>query len=481
MIDKAKLALVLLASCSTMGCIQASKPGLATINGKSDLNNQWLYLVEPNPWATAVHILDSTKTDANGAFALEANIPTMGEYIISGRGFFLATVFLENGFEIQMNVGGTGSNGTAKKVDFSGNGSNLSAFWQNMNKRYYQNGGYGNRYKKRVEANGPAEFAALTSALTTEQIGVIDSFVKAARPAPFFAKWATSFAYHSGLNRHFTYLYHKPRMEAKPGTNYLVVDDSYYGFLDKVDLMEAPEFTHSAFNEFVYFYISDHRLRQQGGMEASVESVAQWARANMHPILADLAIAHVIKDLIQNASGKSDYDQLRDALASYAELAMGRAYLEFLQKEFAQKAVLAPGSPAPGFTLADLYGANVSLADFKGKIVVIDFWGTWCGPCKRELPYSRELETHFKDRDDLAFVFVALERGGRDYWKQFVESNDLPGVQLYATNDIKSLRPYKITSVPRYVLVDKDGNIIDAFASRPSQNMKQQIEKALGL
>lgn len=85
-------------------CSNASQPDVVTINGTADFSGQWLYLVKPDPWLLKANILDSSQVDNEGKFSFSADIPEMGEYLISGRGFFITNVFLQNGYNININI-----------------------------------------------------------------------------------------------------------------------------------------------------------------------------------------------------------------------------------------------------------------------------------------------------------------------------------------------------------------------------------------
>ncbi len=127
------------------------------------------------------------------------------------------------------------------------------------------------------------------------------------------------------------------------------------------------------------------------------------------------------------------------------------------------------GEPAINFTYNDIDGKEVSLSDFKGKLVLIDVWATWCGPCKAEIPHLKTLIDDY-DGKDIVFMSVSVdEKKDFEKWEQFVKDEALTGVQLFAGgfgSDIARLNG--INSIPRFMLIDKDGNVISKDSPRPS-------------
>ena len=132
---------------------------------------------------------------------------------------------------------------------------------------------------------------------------------------------------------------------------------------------------------------------------------------------------------------------------------------------------LGRGKPSPKFNYPDINGKNISLENLKGKYVYIDVWATWCGPCKVQIPYLKEIEEAYKDKN-IAFVGLSIDtQDNKEKWKKMVDERDLNGYQLLADNDWKStfIEEYKISGIPRFILIDPEGNIVSADAPRPSE------------
>lgn len=129
---------------------------------------------------------------------------------------------------------------------------------------------------------------------------------------------------------------------------------------------------------------------------------------------------------------------------------------------------LKPGVASPLFTYESIDGKKVALADLKGKLVYIDVWATWCGPCKAEIPYLQKLEREYHKKN-IHFVSISVDQD-KKAWENMVKKDKLGGLQLWANSSRKSdfIDSYKIKGIPRFILLDKEGKIINANAPRPS-------------
>lgn len=139
-----------------------------------------------------------------------------------------------------------------------------------------------------------------------------------------------------------------------------------------------------------------------------------------------------------------------------------------------------PGTVGADFTYPDVKGKEVSLSDFKGKVVVVDVWATWCGPCRKEIPSLKKLE---KEMHGQSVVFLGVsvdEEKNKQKWLDFVKEEQLQGVQLFASGWSKIAKDYQIKAIPRFMVFDKEGKIVSVDAPRPSNPaLKEMIEKAL--
>lgn len=141
------------------------------------------------------------------------------------------------------------------------------------------------------------------------------------------------------------------------------------------------------------------------------------------------------------------------------------------------------GEDAIDFKFADISGKEIALSDFKGKVVYIDVWATWCGPCKREFPFMKEIEKQYHGNDNMVFMGVNVDISKDiEKWKTFLEKEQLPGVQIFAGDAANQsiMMPYNIKGIPRFILVGKDGKLISADAPRPSSpELKAMLDDAL--
>lgn len=114
------------------------------------------------------------------------------------------------------------------------------------------------------------------------------------------------------------------------------------------------------------------------------------------------------------------------------------------------------GARAPSFTLPDLAGEPVALSDFAGQTVVVDFWATWCVPCKHQIPVLNEFQRNVAGRD-VVVLGVAVDAGGRDAVAPFAEEHGIEYPVLLGSESLA--RDYGVPGFPALVVVDERGRL----------------------
>ena len=194
----------------------------------------------------------------------------------------------------------------------------------------------------------------------------------------------------------------------------------------------------------------------------------------------DAAVLSTITDLLSVRSDSAIAKGERE-LVEYKRLSPDEAYLQKFESTLNSIRIKLPGKSAPEFSLPDISGHLVSLKNFRGKTVYLDFWGTWCQPCREELFPLQDLEKKFKDDTSVVFLSIGLEASSLENqtfeaWKQFITDNSLSGIHLYADNqwDNEYVHQYGIQSVPTFMIIDANGNFVDSSAPRPSSGKAEQ-------
>lgn len=123
---------------------------------------------------------------------------------------------------------------------------------------------------------------------------------------------------------------------------------------------------------------------------------------------------------------------------------------------------------APDFTLLNLDGDKVTLSDYKGKIVFINFWATWCGPCRQEVPAFIELQKEYGD-EKLAILGISLDQGDLSVVPAFAEKYGINYEILYATQEVVAMYG-GIRSIPTTFIVDRDGYLRDGRVGFPGKD-----------
>jgi len=135
---------------------------------------------------------------------------------------------------------------------------------------------------------------------------------------------------------------------------------------------------------------------------------------------------------------------------------------------------------APAWTLSDLQGKPVNSSDLKGKVVLVDFWATWCGPCRRSIPHLIELHERYKDQG-LEIVGVSLDQAGPSVVIPFVEQNNINYSVLMGHQKI--VQDFGgVRGIPTAFIISKDGKIFRKLVGLvPKERYEADIKALLGL
>jgi thiol-disulfide isomerase/thioredoxin len=130
---------------------------------------------------------------------------------------------------------------------------------------------------------------------------------------------------------------------------------------------------------------------------------------------------------------------------------------------------------APDFSLKTFDGQEITLSQLKGKVVLLDFWATWCGPCKESIPHLIQLYKTYRE-SGFELVGINLDKGDVEVVRRFIMSMDIPYPVVTAPEEV--VRSYRVTGIPATFLIDKEGKIrerIVGFSSAIAQQLTAKV------
>ena len=176
--------------------------------------------------------------------------------------------------------------------------------------------------------------------------------------------------------------------------------------------------------------------------EASSTLVPQFAQEGLDKMKE---VAALLGDNVKNGRMKAYYQNIIDQVEAQA-----KAEAESAKKQ-------AAGVVAPDFTLNDINGKPLSLSSLRGKYVILDFWGSWCGWCIKGFPEMKKYYEKYKGK----FEILGIDCNDTEQkWKDAVKKNELPWLHVYNTRDSKVLADYGVNGFPTKIIVGPDGKIV---------------------
>ncbi len=255
----------------------------------------------------------------------------------------------------------------------------------------------------------------------------------------------------------------------------IVLDDDYYKKLESL-IEEVPELMgmknyHDFLRYGVLYKYNRGDLKPIEYYTKAAKELAQFKEST----LKVEPISTYVYDCI-SSYGIQGTEELQKIFLDQTDDPRAKTWLENV---VAQYSALEKGAPSPTFNYVDINGKMVSLESLKGKYVYIDMWATWCGPCKAEIPHLAKLEHDYAHKN-IHFVSISNDAPkDKEKWKNMVQEKSMGGIQLFANGDEEFAMAYKVEGIPRFILIDKEGNIVASEAPRPSNPKTRELFNSL--
>lgn len=253
---------------------------------------------------------------------------------------------------------------------------------------------------------------------------------------------------------------------------YLPNDELYLTEYDRA-FYECPEYRNYLFG-FVHFPLLRLNTYMRTNTYTQEEDVRDFAPMweNYYRALSELHIIPIrdwfMAKSIMQGFRRSSFQECEDVMNAYLTICKTQKYKDILNSYYSSIKGLRPGSPAPDFTLKDADGGQVSLSNYKGKVVYIDFWGVGCAPCIYDIQHSApKLHERYHNKD-VVFINICVD-ADESAWKKAIAKYNVDGVNLLAEGWTKNevCKKYNISGIPHYVLIDKEGRIVNPNAPQP--------------
>lgn len=413
---------------------------------------------------------DTVKFGEEGMFAY-SYLAEKPVYATARLGRELIRLYIEPGKDFSFNFDGEN---IAETLVFEGDGAVTNNYLASIAK-----------LEKEVDVNfrvlyakEPADFIHTSDSIIKLKKDFFASYLEQAEVSDVFKNGEKSRLYYAWANEREIY----PRYYAYLNkTEEPVLAEDYYAYREKLNVDDASLLNISDYQQYLSSALGAAVSKAfEANPELEDEDNAYYT-TNFEQVSEVFANQEVRDYMLNQVMGDivsyMNLDLVPDFIEKFNELCTNEEYKEKVAANFAAWEPLTKGKPAYNFTYESINGEMVSLSDFKGKYVYIDVWATWCGPCLREVPHLKALEEELHDKN-IVFMSVSIDDPkDKEKWSTMVHEKEMRGVQLFADAAWQSAiaKENKINGIPRFMLIDMDGNFVNVKASRPSGNIKEVI------
>jgi thiol-disulfide isomerase/thioredoxin len=245
--------------------------------------------------------------------------------------------------------------------------------------------------------------------------------------------------------------------------NYLLFLDQIHS--DKHDTLASPKYATNT--NFLNYIHNNIQMVNEMGINSKMKSC--FIASKLSTSLLDQKILRMNKSefLQYSANVDSLYEMYCSSIAHSSMLACITDYKTTQYQKFLNRNPLMKGDKAPDFYLTDINGKFYALKDFQGKLIYLSFWATWCSSCIKTLPEKNAIIRKYENKK-IEFINISFD-SEKDKWEKLIEDYNILGLNLICKGNWEDVLKtnYYIQGIPKYVLINKNGEIIDSDAPSP--------------
>ncbi len=419
--------------------------------------------------------LYKTQVSPEGEFAfwVEVNEPQIAKLIFARNE---TVIYLEpndtlnimseaNSFQYSMRFSGPGGDNNTCFHEYLKNNPPILNAWQMVQ---YQKGIFWFANEQKIDAQMQSQkqeaFSMMVGQKKNQAISKLMNFQNRDN-----VKLSSAFINYLETEIFYDWAYHMLLYGSVYNHMHQIDEASFFAFLDDVPLQDRSIGSYW-YRNFLLGYIN---YKSMQGQAEGDEYVNQYQLAE--EILQNKARSFVQAHLLYKGFYANRADAILPYYIKYLETNPYPIFDEKVAGAYEKAMRYAVGSPAPDFSISDIQDESISLLDYQGKVVLLNFWASWCRPCMRKMNQMKPIQQDL-EAENIVFLNISLDRNPSE-WKRSIEINDFQGIHLLAdgamNSEVSSL--YEVRALPQYFIIDKRGN----FAEKPRTKTLDDLKLTL--